>query len=110
MSRHDTDRLADIVDSIATIRSHLTRGDLEDDLIYDAVRARLMDIGEAVKGISQASLAAEPDIPWGDVAGMRDRLAHRYFDASHAIVRATIDNDLPALEAVARRLQETLKE
>jgi uncharacterized protein with HEPN domain len=41
---------------------------------------------------------------WTDVAKMRDRLAHRYFDTSHAIVRATVDHDLPLLEAAVRRL------
>jgi uncharacterized protein with HEPN domain len=47
-----------------------------------------------------------PDIPWDDVAGMRDRLAHRYFDTSHAIVQATVDGDLPILEAGVRRLRD----
>ncbi len=32
---------------------------------------------------------------------MRDRLAHRYFDTSHAIVAATVTNDLPLLEAAS---------
>ena len=35
---------------------------------------------------------------------MRDRLAHRYFDTSHAIVRATIDNDIPELALAVHRL------
>jgi len=37
---------------------------------------------------------------------MRDRLAHRYFDTSHAIVRATIDHDIPELRAAVARLAE----
>jgi len=50
-------------------------------------------------------LAEEPAIPWNDVAGMRDQLAHRYFDTAHSIVAATIDHDLPPLlVAVQRRL------
>lgn len=51
-----------------------------------------------------ATLATEPDIPWRDVAGMRDQLTHRYFDTAHAIVQATIDDDLPPLVAAAERL------
>jgi uncharacterized protein with HEPN domain len=35
---------------------------------------------------------------------MRDRLAHRYFDTSHAIVQATLDNDMPELDLAVRRL------
>ena len=37
-SRHDDERLSDIVDAIAAIRNHLTRGDLSNGLIFDAVR------------------------------------------------------------------------
>lgn len=109
MSRHDAERLADIVDAIAAIQRHLDRGDLDDGLVYDAVRARLIEIGEAVKGISPDILAGEPHIPWVDVAGMRDRLAHHYFDLSHAIVRATVDDDLPSLHAAVQRLLETIE-
>jgi uncharacterized protein with HEPN domain len=41
----------------------------------------------------------------GQTAGMRDRLAHRYLDTSHAIVSATLREDLPELEAAVHRLQ-----
>ncbi len=51
MSRRDAERFADILDAIEAIRSQLQRGDLSDGLIYDAVRARLIEIGEAVKNI-----------------------------------------------------------
>jgi uncharacterized protein with HEPN domain len=37
---------------------------------------------------------------------MRDRLAHRYFDTSHAILAATVKGDIPELEAAVRRLQQ----
>jgi uncharacterized protein with HEPN domain len=96
VSRHDDEWLADILDAIESIGSYLKRGSLDDGLVFDAVRLRLVEIGEAVKRIGPDVLAAEPDIPWEDVAGMRDRLAHRYFDTSHAIVQATVDGDLPS--------------
>lgn len=67
--------------------------------MYDAVRVRLIEIGEAVRAVHPDLLAREPAIPWLDIAGMRNHLAHRYFDTAHAIVQATIDHDLPALEA-----------
>ena len=35
---------------------------------------------------------------------MRDRLAHRYFDTSHAIVAGTVATDLEPLGAAAARL------
>ena len=42
-------RLADIQVAIDAICSHLQRGDLSDGLVFDAVRIRLLEIGEAVK-------------------------------------------------------------
>ncbi len=106
MSRSDTERLADVIASAEAIASHLDRGGLDDGLVFDAVRLRLIEIGEAVKDIAPEVLAAEPDVPWRDVAGMRDHLAHRYFDTAHSIVQATVDHDLPPLVAAARRLLE----
>jgi len=37
---------------------------------------------------------------------MRDWLAHHYFDTSHAIIQATVEEDLPKLDAAVRRLAQ----
>ncbi len=104
MSRRDDQRLEDILAAVAAIGDHLGRGELDDGLVFDAVRVRLIEIGEAVRAISPELLDREPDVPWVDVAGMRNHLAHRYFDNAHAIVRATVDHDLPPLVAAVQRL------
>jgi len=104
VSRHDQDWLADIADALSAISEYMRRGTLDDGLVFDAVRLRLIEIGEAAKPISPELLDQEPRIPWVDIAGMRDQLAHRYFDTSHAIIRATIDSDLPVLSAGIQRL------
>jgi uncharacterized protein with HEPN domain len=39
---------------------------------------------------------------------MRDRLAHRHFDTSHAILQATVEHDLPELERAVRNLSTHL--
>ena len=106
MSRRDDQRLEDILAAVAAISDHLGRGVLDEGLVFDAVRVRLIEIGEAVRAISPEVLEREPDIPWVDVAGMRNHLAHRYFDTAHAIVRATIEQDLPPLVAAVQRLLE----
>ena len=110
MSRHDDQRLADILAAATAIADHLQRGDLDDGLVFDAVRVRLIEIGEAVKAVDAELLAKEPDIPWIDVAGMRDQLAHRYFDTTHSIVRATVTEDLPPLVAAVNRLRNRLRD
>ena len=70
---------------------------------------RLLEIGEAVKAISGDLLSTQPGIPWQQIAGMRDHLAHRYFDTAHAILRATVDEDLPELEQAVTALAESLQ-
>jgi uncharacterized protein with HEPN domain len=104
VSRRDEERLGDILASARAIRSHLERGALDYGLVFDAVRVRLIEIGEAVRAIDPDLLAREPSIPWVDVAGMRNHLAHRYFDTARAIVQATIDTDLPPLISAVERL------
>ena len=39
---------------------------------------------------------------------MRDHLAHRYFDTAHAILPATVDEDLPDLERAVQALTRSL--
>jgi uncharacterized protein with HEPN domain len=108
VSYRDRQRLADIQAAIDAIRSHLQRGTLADGLVFDAVRIRLLEIGEAVKALPSELLDKQPDIPWSQIARMRDHLAHRYFDTAHAILQATVDDDLPELERAVRSLTESL--
>ncbi len=108
MSRQDEARLGDIVDALEAIRDHLTRGDLRDGLVYDAVRVRLIEIGEAVKGIDPDILDGAPGVPWKEIARMRDHLAHRYFDTDHAIVQDVVDNDLGRLAEAVESLTDRI--
>lgn len=106
MSRHDAAWLQDILDSLEAIDAHLGRGSLSDGLVYDAVRIRLLEIGEAVKSLDPEFLANVPTVPWKEIARMRDQLAHRYFDTDHAIVRDVVDHDLAPLRSAVRSLIE----
>ncbi len=108
MSRRDGERLQDILDAIEAIRSHVARGGLSDGLVFDAVRVRLIEIGEAIKAISTDLLDTEPGHPWSDIARMRDRLAHRYFDTNHGHVSGAVEHDLAPLHAAVLRLQDRL--
>jgi uncharacterized protein with HEPN domain len=108
VSYRDRQRLADIQAAVDAIRSHLRRGSLADGLVFDAVRIRLLEIGEAARALPADLLATQPSIPWSQIARMRDHLAHRYFDTAHAILQATVDDDLPELERAVRSLTESL--
>lgn len=58
-------------------------------------------IGEGIKRIDewtqQQLLPARPEIPWKAVKGMRDHIAHGYFDINTDLVWDVVKNDLPAL-------------
>ena len=69
MSRRDLERLADIRRAIEAIREHMLRGDLSDGLIFDAVRVRLIEIGEAVKALPEELTAQAPQLPLGTNRG-----------------------------------------
>jgi uncharacterized protein with HEPN domain len=104
----DRQRLADVQAAIEAIRSHLERGGLSDGLVFDAVRIRLLEIGEAVKALPDELLNSQPSIPWRQIARMRDHLAHRYFDTAHSVLQATVDHDLPELEKAVQALMDSL--
>ncbi len=108
MSRVDRERLDDIPEAIAAIGRHLERGELSDGPVVDAVRLRLIEIGEAVKALDPSLAARESPTPWTDAAGMRDRLTRHSFDTSRSVIEATVKEDLPGLEAAARRLRSEL--
>jgi uncharacterized protein with HEPN domain len=66
VSRSDAERLDDVLTAIATIRGHLEHGPLSIEIVLDTVCMRLLEIGEAVKGLSPVLLASEPDVDWGE--------------------------------------------
>ena len=66
--------------AIDAIRSHLQRGDLSDGLVFDAVRIRLLEIGEAVKALPYELLdPGDPRLSVEHGNGQRGlRQPHRY--------------------------------
>ncbi len=110
MSRPDRDRLDDITAAIEAIRSHVARGPLTDALIVDAVRIRLLEIGEAVKSLSDELIGTEPGVPWRQIARMRDHLAHRYFATVPEIIQDTVDKDLAPLQKAVEHMRARLAE
>jgi uncharacterized protein with HEPN domain len=61
-------------------------------------------IGEATKNLSEDLRAANPSIPWRQIAGMRDVLIHDYLKVNLSRVWRTVESDLPPLDAAVQRL------
>ncbi len=106
--RKDDRRLRDIEAAVTAIERHLKRGTIDDELVFDACRARLIEIGEAVKGIDPELLTRSPTVPWREIARMRDHLTHRYFDTLHEIVADVIERDLPSLKVAVKQLRRVV--
>ena len=68
-----------------------------DTLVQDGVIRQLEIMGEAAKRVSSEYRSAHPDIPWQDMAGMRDKLIHDYFGVDIMQVWLTATEDLPPL-------------
>jgi uncharacterized protein with HEPN domain len=59
-----------------------------------------------VKKLPPEMLARVPEIPWGDVAGLRNILAHAYFSVDLPLIWDVVQHEPPALEAAVHRLSQ----
>ena len=94
--------LGHIRDAINDIKSYAAVGEaafLADRMRQDAVIRKLEIVGEAVKRISETTRARRPEIPWKQIAGMRDRLTHDYFGVNLGLVWRVVERDLQTLHA-----------
>ena len=73
----------------------------------------LIAIGEGVKGVDKLTdkklLSFYPEMDWRGVMGMRDIIAHHYFDLDAEIVYDVIKHDLPKLKDVLQQIIDDLK-
>jgi len=93
-----------ILESILKIESFskgLTRENFfKDELRQSAVIRQLEIIGEAAKNLSEKLKEETKEIPWRDVAGLRDKIIHHYFDVDYKTIWDIVQNNLPELKQV----------
>ncbi|MGH9855939.1 MAG: HepT-like ribonuclease domain-containing protein, partial [Blastocatellia bacterium] len=93
------DYLADILDAIGKVSRFIEGLTFEefaqDDKTVFAVVRGLEIIGEATKQIPSSVRDSCPEIPWREMAGMRDKLTHGYFGVNLMVVWKTSTEDLP---------------
>ncbi len=111
MSRNYDLYLQDIMTAAERIASYVegvTRGQFGmDQMRLDAVIRNLQIIGEAIKKIPNSIQKKYPNIPWQEIAGLRNRITHVYFDVDINIIRDVVYSELPVLKT---HIQEIINE
>lgn len=108
------DYLSHMLEAIRLARAYTEGMDkqafLEDKRTQQAVILNLLTLGEAASHIARLYPTfsdSHPQLPWKQMRGMRNRMAHGYFDINLEIVWETMCNDLPGLEATIHTVIET---
>lgn len=102
MKRDYRHYISDILDCIQKIK--LFVGDMiyeefvEDDKTASAVVKKIEIIGEAAKNVPKEIREKYSELPWSDMARMRDKTIHFYFGTDYEIVWRVIKDRLPEIE------------
>ncbi|MEL7037857.1 MAG: DUF86 domain-containing protein [Cyanobacteria bacterium J06592_8] len=101
MSR-DQESLIDIstaINRILRYAANISRTDLEtNDEKLSAILYQITIIGEATKRLSPTFCQQHPEIPWREMAGMRDIIVHKYDQLDFEVVWDVVENKLPELQ------------
>jgi uncharacterized protein with HEPN domain len=105
--------IQDIYDALQYIKEfvgEMTRKEfLADEKTRSAVAFKIENIGEAAKNIPKATRAKYKDLPWNDMARMRDKISHFYFGIDYKIVWAVVKKELPEIEPAITKILSDLK-
>jgi len=101
--------VADMLDRIRLIEQY-TAG-LSDDtilntqLICDGIVRSLEVIGEAARQLPEDFRTANPDIPWRQIIGLRNKAIHEYAGVDMTLILEIIQDDLPSLQSALAAIQ-----
>lgn len=76
--------------------------------VYAVLRA-IEVIGEATKNIPDDMRERYPEIPWKDMAGMRDKVIHEYFGVKIERVWLTVKDDIPRVKPLVSKVFEEIE-
>ena len=91
--------MGDILDAIEKIQGytqdHSAASFIQDPKTLDAVIRNFEIIGEATKRVSSEVRIANPEIPWKQMAGLRDKLIHEYIKVNLQLIWDVVTDILP---------------
>jgi uncharacterized protein with HEPN domain len=95
-------RLHDIQEAINNINKYTNQGRErfdQDELVQIWVIRHMEIIGEAARAIPQSFKQQHPEVPWGQINGMRNIVVHIYFGIDRNRIWEAVEHDLPSLKA-----------
>lgn len=97
--------MIEAAESVAQFVAGRSPDDLDRDrMLLFAVIHAVEILGEAASKVSSETRAGAPEVPWGAIVSMRNRLIHGYFDINKTIVWKTATVEIPALVPQLRAL------
>lgn len=107
MSRSQKHYLLEM-DDARTFVEDVAREDRKNDRRTRYALQRTFEIiGEATKNLDDDLRVEYDDVPWDEMAGMRDVIVHKYFAVNLEVIWQTIHDDIPSVQP---RLREILDE
>jgi uncharacterized protein with HEPN domain len=101
------EHILDCIRKIKEFSANLTLKEFrKNELVQDAIIRNIEIIGEASKKISPDIKKTYYNIPWKEIAGMRDKLIHDYIGVDVDVVWKTIKKDIPALEKLISEIKK----
>ncbi len=114
MNRETRFFLSDILDAIEAIERFVEGIDYQDfvndDKTSSAVVLKFQIIGEAAKRVPDSVRDKAPNVPWKEMAGMRDRLIHAYFGIDYKLVWDAIEIAIPQIKPEIIRLFQEMRD
>lgn len=104
--RSDAERIEDLLDACERLQRIIAKGERhfrETEEAQLAVVHLVQIMGEAAARVSPDLRARHADVPWRQVAAMRNQVVHRYFDIDLDLVWNIATSDVPDLQ---RRIRE----
>ena len=107
----DAFHLRYVLESIERIQEYTAGGSEEffnSRLIQDGVMRNLQTLAESTQRLSDSIKETQSHIPWAQIAGLRNRLAHEYFQISLRQIWSVVAQDLTPLHQAAEGMMRVL--
>ncbi|MDF0591378.1 HepT-like ribonuclease domain-containing protein [Candidatus Methanocrinis natronophilus] len=104
------DHILESIDLIEDYSEGVTESEfIRSSSLQDMIVRRIEIIGEAVKNLPDDLKREHPQIPWRDIAGLRDIVVHQYFGLDLELIWDVVEKDIPQLKPEILRIRDELR-